>query len=704
MKSIFTCFFILIIPFIIHAQVKLPSHISDHMVLQQKSIVPIWGKAKTMENITLFSSWDKRYHHTQATESGDWKLMITTPKAGGPYYMIINETHISDILIGEVWLCSGQSNMQWPLNKSENGAEEIKRSENPQLRLFQVSHDYSDIPKSDCQAEWQACSAESVADFSAVAYYFGKEINQTTGFPVGLIHSSWSGTPAEAWTQKKHIEKHPKLKYFTERFEVLENNHPATSYSKHHEPGVLFNAMIAPLIPYSIKGAIWYQGESNRMEHELYDELLETLINNWRTAWNQGAFPFYFVQLAPFNYDNAVVGAALRDAQRRSMNNILNTGMAVTMDIGDTNNIHPKNKKDVGQRLAAWALTKDYGIQQPFSGPLYRSMEIDGNRITLSFDHTESGIISKNGPPLHFKISGKDRVFHAAEASIINDQIVVHSKLVKSPVAVRFAFNNTDIPNIYNKDGFPASTFRTDEWEINTETVQISARFDKTKQRQIVELTNYEKATEIRYTLDDTKPHLHSPKYTEPIKLKATANVQARAFIDGTPSEVVNKSTIMIHKAVGKEIQLKYLPNQKYRSKGNLALIDGLRGGRSFWSGGWTGFEGSDMDAIIDLGETVRINQLIIGCLHEINSWIFFPQQIQIKVSADGLKYETIATNYNPPNLHQKGEITTDFTFEINMNHIRYIKIRATNIGQCPAWHEAKDHKAWLFIDEIILN
>lgn len=458
--------------YIIFAQgkIKTPSFISDNMVLQQNFSAPIWGWAEKDSKIIIIPSWGKKNYQTTADQNGDWSIKIKTPSAGGPYSIIINNDTLKNILIGEVWICSGQSNMQWSLEQSENSKAEIPKADFPNIRMFYAARDNARQPNKDVYGSWKECTPEVAKTFSAVAYYFGKELFKELNVPIGLLHFSWGGSPAQAWTNPEVLAKTKEGKYYLDLFnEKIKNTPPGELPRNYRDPGANYYGMIKPLIPFAIKGAIWYQGENNVFEHEMYRNLFETMITNWRNDWGQGDFPFYFVQLAPFNYSKPVVGAALRDAQRESLE-IKNTGMAVTLDIGNPDDIHPKNKLDVGKRLALWALAKTYNKNNiVFSGPIYKSMKVKENKIILQFDYIGSGLLCKGEKLTNFTIAGEDKVFHKADAVIEGNEILVSSNNVKTPAAVRYAFENTDQPNLFNKENLPASTFRTDNWEIITE-------------------------------------------------------------------------------------------------------------------------------------------------------------------------------------------------------------------------------------------
>jgi sialate O-acetylesterase len=648
--------------------IEIPSIISNNMVLQQRSNVSLWGKAKPQEKILVHGSWGAS---SQAIVQNDslWQIKLKTPKAGGPYEVsiLIGDSTIvyKNVLIGEVWLCSGQSNMEMPLqgwpprDTISYSTQEIKNAMNPNIRFFTVTRAYSESPNFNCIGNWSESNPETAANFSAIAFFFGKKLHNDLKIPIGLINSSWGGTRVEAWASKKYlqsfdeyreainkldscapqiaklnewIKSHPvidvtnkdiltrykdlnflddecslqefddskwmnmSLPIYWERTEVgsfdgtvwfrkkinidktwlnedliielgavddmdltfvngkkvggieevgfwqanriytipaelvkdsiltiavrvIDNQggggiwgnfpmilHPKGSDEKisisgdwkylpvaeylagkfyifgykneeyfnrpklpmdvsENSPTALYNGMIAPLIPYAIKGSIWYQGESNVGEADLYKTVFPIMIKNWRDDWKQGNFPFYFVQIAPWEYGEKSYSQNLREAQFLSLSTP-KTGMAVTLDVGSPKSIHPSNKKDVGERLALWALAKDYNKHVAYSGPLYKSMKVKNDKIILTFDQVGAGLTidSKNGEN-NFLIAGTDSIFKKADVKIVGKNLVVSSLEVPSPIAARYGWRNYIDASLFNKAGLPASSFRTDDWK-----------------------------------------------------------------------------------------------------------------------------------------------------------------------------------------------------------------------------------------------
>ncbi|MCB0746510.1 MAG: glycosyl hydrolase family 2 [Ignavibacteriae bacterium] len=668
-KILFTLItFVFSLQLFCQSAIKMPAIFSDNMVLQQNFKVPIWGKSSPKSKIEITTSWGKNAETTTEKDSS-WYLEVETPKAGGPYQITVSSNsqkiNFKNVLIGEVWLCSGQSNMEMPLmgwpprDTILNSAKEIKNANYSDIRLFTVARSASILPNDNVVGKWEECNPNTVANFSATAFFFGKKLFNELKIPIGLIHSSWGGTPAEAWTNKEFLLDIPeyqstlqkieeaipmqdKLTNWLNQFPILDMakitsdniwsnlefndancgninfddknwrlmtlpifwertqlgefdgavwfrknmdipndwlnkdltielgpiddfditfvngkkiggieedgnyqtnriyNIPAQLNNKDkitiavrvndtrggggfggiskqmrlilnetkkeisiagewrylpvaefkemkyfvfgedanafysrpeisiavsaNMPTALYNGMIAPLIPYSIKGAIWYQGEANAGNPELYERLFPTMISNWRSDWRND-FPFYFAQIAPYNYGENTHSEFLRDAQRKTLR-LANTGMAVTLDIGNNNNIHPANKTDVGERLALLALANQYGKSLVSSGPLYYSMEIVGSKIVISFNNAESGLVLKeNSSGNEFLISGADKKFIPANVKIENNKIVIWSENIKVPLAVRYSWSNISGASLFNMEGLPASSFRTDDWE-----------------------------------------------------------------------------------------------------------------------------------------------------------------------------------------------------------------------------------------------
>jgi sialate O-acetylesterase len=451
----------------VSGNVRLPNIIGSHMVLQQKSNVKLWGWASPGEKISIKTGWDGATYQIQATNDAKWLTEIKTPEAGGSYSITIqgnNTLELEDVLIGEVWVCGGQSNMEWSgTQKLPQSIEEAPNARNNKIRLFYVSKSTSQFPQENLDGKWVVCSPEEMIKFSAIGYFFGKNLNEKMNIPIGLINSNWGGTPAETWTPEFVINSNNTIKKGAEELK----SQPGWP----HQTALAYNAMIYPLTNYSIAGAIWYQGESNVRTYYAYEKLFTGMIDAWRQQWNKN-FPFYFVQIAPFTYGFKNVGALLRETQSKSASHP-NTGMVVITDlIPDTTNIHPILKKEVAKRLSDIALNKNYDFKDiSFESPVYSSHVVERDKIKIHFNNAANGLMATGDQISSFEISAEDRRFLPAQAKIEGNTIVVYNKNIKKPVAVRFAFNNTAIPNLFNKDGLPVNLFRTDDWEMDTSAI-----------------------------------------------------------------------------------------------------------------------------------------------------------------------------------------------------------------------------------------
>ncbi|RZS74807.1 sialate O-acetylesterase [Pseudobacter ginsenosidimutans] len=442
---------------------KLPAIIASNMVLQQQTNTPLWGSAAPNATIAVQTSWNMKKYTSRADAKGNWKLMVSTPKAGGPYSITISDgkpVMLKNVMIGEVWLCSGQSNMEMPVKGFRNqpilAAEEtILEGKNNNIRLFRVERTTALEPVKDVTAEWEVSSPKGVRDFSAVGYGFAKILQQQLDVPVGIIQATWGGTPIQGWMSESNLKEFPESPLPAHRT-VINKNHPE----------VLYNGMIHPLIGFAIKGVLWYQGETNRAEYALYERMMPSMVQRWREGWGK-EWAFYYVQLAPYKYPSYAVEAPyMREAQEKAGAQIPNSGMAVCMDAGDSLTIHPANKTVVSRRLAYLALGKTYGVEGiSYQNPSFKSMKLVNDTVRIAFDNASNGLTSFGKELNGFEIAGDDQVFHPARAWITNDGVYTLCDRVKMPVAVRYAFRDYIITNLYNTDGLPVAPFRTDNWQ-----------------------------------------------------------------------------------------------------------------------------------------------------------------------------------------------------------------------------------------------
>jgi len=489
----------------VRGDVRLPNVVGSNMVLQRDMPVSVWGWASPGEAVSVEIGSQRASAETDG--SGRWSVQLPAMPAGGPHTMSVagkNTIKLENILVGEVWVCSGQSNMQWPVSRSLDFEKEAAMAKFPEIRLFQVPMIPAGLPRDNVNATWKACSPESIPNFSAVSYFFGRELHQELDVPIGLIQTAWGGTRIEPWTPIIGFESVPEVasiaddvRRTTDKYRVAAASAvetyaewltradkwlsqaqkavaakreiaappawPRDPVANRGYPTGLYNGMVHALVPYRIRGAIWYQGESNNGEGMLYHEKMKALINGWRTVWDQGDFPFLFVQLAPYHYNGDPTRlAGMWEAQLETLR-VPNTGMAVTTDIANVKDIHPKNKQDVGRRLALWALAKSYGRDDVvYSGPLYKSMAVEGSKIRLTFDHAGGGLKSRDDKPLDwFTIAGEDGAYVPAVAEIDGETLLISSDKVAKPNAVQFGWNQEAEPNLVNGTGLPASPFRT---------------------------------------------------------------------------------------------------------------------------------------------------------------------------------------------------------------------------------------------------
>lgn len=495
-------------------EVKLASIFSDHMVLQRDMPVPVWGTADAGEKVTVSIAGQAVVGTADA--EGKWQVMLEPQETGDPLTLTAtgsNQVSAEDVLVGEVWLCSGQSNMQWTVSNAWNADLEIPKADHSMIRLLTVNTPASQTPLAGFSTKWEVCSPESVKEFSAVGYYFGLELHERIGVPIGLIDNAWGGSACEAWIRRDHLESDPMFKALVEHWQQREEAHqqrmadweearkkakeageeePKRPSSAGHmagnqRPANLYHGRLMPIMPYAIRGTIWYQGESNAGRAYQYRDLFPLMIRTWRQAWNeqnqsQGDFPFYWVQLADFMREQSQpiesAWAELREAQTMTLDREPNTGQAVIIDVGEGNDIHPRNKIEVARRLARIALAKDYNVKIAHKSPRLEKVDIVDGKAIVTLKDVGKGlrtVDSKN--VLGFTIAGEDRQWHQAEAKIVgNNQLEVSSQSEAKPVAVRYAWADNPVANLYTKAGLPVTPFRTDEWEGVTAGKEVRSR------------------------------------------------------------------------------------------------------------------------------------------------------------------------------------------------------------------------------------
>jgi sialate O-acetylesterase len=474
----------------VFADVKLPALFTDHMVLQQGQKNRVWGSADAGEEVIVTIAGQRQT--AKANDKGKWQVTLDSLAVGGPHTLSVtgkNKLAVEDVLVGEVWICSGQSNMQWAVSQANDGDLEVRTAKFPKIRLITVPTQVgTQEPQDDFNGKWEVCTwqprpgePDTVGQFSAVGYFFGRQLHQTLDVPIGLIDDAWGGSACEAWIRRDLLEKDERYRPLIARWEQLEQNFDAAKakakgpnpLTGNARPGNIYNGVLKPTIGYGIRGVIWYQGESNAGRAYQYRDLFPLMIQSWRDEWQQGDFPFYWVQLADYQAEKSEPAesnwAELREAQTMTMKRLPNTGEAVIIDLGEGRDIHPRNKQDVAKRLARWALARDYGLSNiPYHSPQYKSMERQENKIVLSFDHVGGGLYTFDlrDKAIGFAIAGSDQKFVWADAKLVGtDKIEVTSEKVADPVAVRYAWADNPVCNVYSKEGLPLTPFRTDDWK-----------------------------------------------------------------------------------------------------------------------------------------------------------------------------------------------------------------------------------------------
>lgn len=456
------------------AEIQLPFVISDNMVLQQQELVNLFGTAKKNAEVVIKTTWSSDVVKVKSDKDGKWIAKVQTPAAGGPYEISISDGTtkvLKNILIGEVWLCSGQSNMEMPLKGFQgqpvNGANNTIAKAKPSLpiRMFTAANVHSKTKQEDVKGEWSENTPEAVANTSAVGYYYAKYLQEVLGVPVGIIVTAWGGSRIEAWMDRETISSQfPEIS-----IEHLDKD-IKTEQPNHRVACQLYNGKMHPFRNFNIKGFLWYQGENNRHDPQQHDRLLPAFVNNLRQVWNNKDLPFYYVQIAPFKYEGAdsIGSVGMRDSQIGCMKRILNSGVVVTMDLGDKDCIHPAEKEIVADRLAYWALTKTYNKKGfGYCAPTYKEVKNEGNKIRVIFDYYSSkGLGPVNEDLDNFEIAGEDKIFYPAKAKIDKQTIIVESEKVPHPVAVRYAYKNYVKGNLFDDSGLPVSSFRSDDWEL----------------------------------------------------------------------------------------------------------------------------------------------------------------------------------------------------------------------------------------------
>lgn len=683
----------------LHGAVRLPALLADGMVLQQRSCATLWGEAEPGERIRITAGWLRKPLTVTADAGGRWRTQVPTTAAGGPYALTFrgkNAVVLKDVLLGEVWVCSGQSNMEWTLDmlggwrafpeeRASLGASD------PGLRLCAVPKALAATPQDSCNAVWSPSSPDRVASFSAVAYFYGRELRRRLKVPVGLVSAAWGGTEAECWTPKEWLAREPEL--------VSTLRDPGGEQP--NRPSVLWNAMIHPLLPLAIRGVIWYQGESNTANADLYGTLFPTLIRAWRAAWHQGDFPFHFVQIAPYRYaDEAPTSAYVREAQRRALA-LPNTGMVVTLDLADPADLHPAAKPEIARRLALWALARTYRRRTgAFSGPLLTEATVEGGAMRLRFAHTEGGLKARPGGLGGFQIAAAGAAFVEAEARIEGDSVRVAHPDVPAPAEVRYAFAHAPEATLFNGAGLPASPFQTGARALLLRSVEGDARWDPGAGAARVVLRCADPRARIRLTLDGREPGPEDREYTAPLAFAEATRLRARAFLKDRGSEFIRDLSFVPHLGLGRKLALTKPPHPKYPG-GRDGLVDGFEGSADFLDGRWLGFEGDDAEVLLDLGRVEAVGSVAVHFLEDPANWIFPPDSVEAALSVDGVTYGPAARLTLEGTRGGMRPTTRQARPPLPPGPARFLRLKVKNLGVCPPGHAGAGEKAWLFLSEV---
>ncbi|MEM7654871.1 MAG: sialate O-acetylesterase [Bacteroidota bacterium] len=683
----------------------MPALFADHMVLQQQAMAPIWGRAAVGESIIVRTSWDELQLQTFADSKGRWRVDMATPAAGGPHWIEIrgeNRIVLKDILIGEVWLASGQSNMNWPLSRSKDGEADIQQADHSTLRFFQVERDISITPRFECEGSWQVCQPETAGGFSGVAYHFARMLQDSLQVPVAIIQSTWGGTPAEAWTSRRTLERLPDFGPYLQRFDQSMREFRETGMGRNpvhaKSPTTLFNAMLKPLVPYALQGVIWYQGEANVSDPYLYESLFPAMIKDWRQQWGY-RFSFFFAQLAPFNYEYPHAGAALRDAQRKSLNTV-NTGMVVTLDVGNPDNIHPTDKTTVGQRFARLALQKNYGRKNLIaSGPSYKGKQTAGQELILSFQQVGGGLMARDSL-FGFEIAGGNGQFKPARARLEGNQVVLTNSDIAQPLHARYAFANGADASLFNSEGLPATSFRTDQLPLFCTQPLMKIKYARSRGFYETNIAYHQAfPSVIRYSLDGSEVDAASPIYQRMFRTPAPVTIKARAYLGEWASPFQSEMQLVQHLGIQSEIIQATPAASAYVGDWR----DGIMGSDNYLDGYWAAWKGKDVELTIDLGSKTALNRLALNLLCDHRRRIYLPKEVRIEGSNNGRKFHPLFEK-------TYGELTTGGRFIWNVDEdlsgtkTRYLRLKLSYPGEVPMESPGAGESSWIFLDEWIVE
>lgn len=629
----------------VHSQIVLKAPLGEHMVMQQQTRLWAEGKAPANRPIRMYTGWDGLWREMQTDSLGNWKFELRSPVAGGPLAMTFacerDSLKLTDVMSGEVWLASGQSNMEFTL-KMLNAAthypaatgSSLASAAGPMVRIFTVVRDTPEVRKTVCEGSWKVAEAGQLDDLSGTAFFFARNLSDSLKKPVGVIVSAWGGSPIETWIPANELENRPDLG----RYRLAPNQSPWWS----GVPGKTFNGMINPLASFPFKGVLWYQGETNVEDYRDYPLLMQSLIESWRRFFGRSEMPFLFVQIAPYAlYRTPVTAALLHDAQTRCLS-IPNTGMAVTLDLVDNlYDIHPHNKWEVGKRLAGQALAIAYGNKHSaLQNPLFRGMSTEANQAVLTFSNT-GGPLRLAGQGNNFLIAGADHRFYPAQVTAKGTEIILSSPQVAKPEAVRYAFANNSTASVWGANGLPVPTFRTDNWDCVPGSITIKPNFDEESQSLAYTLVTKAREADILYAIDQS-PEANSLVFRSPIPIQNPCTIRAMLKRNGYYSQDVASMELTTHKALGKMVEVNQAVDGAFKASGNRALTDGILGSADPYDGVWQGYRTDSLVLSMDMipgSKSLKLNLLQDDALQNQ-----LPKIAQLLLSPDGKNYVVTQT------------------------------------------------------------
>lgn len=674
------------------AKVSLPAFFSDHMVLQGGAFAPVWGRAAPGEQVIVSGSWDGASLLTYADGRGRWRVDLATPPPGGPYQLRIegpeNTLLIRDVLVGEVWLATGDTGAGLPA-AGEAGTL-------PQVRFFRIQPDLALSPRFDLKGEWVVCSPAQARQFSALAYHFARHMHDSLGIPIGLIEASYPQAPVQAWISRPSLEAEPAFAHLLTAYDAelraqragIEGDRTAL-YPYH--PTVLFNAMVAPLIPLAIQGHLWLPGTANATDPFTYRQLLPALVLDWRRQWGW-RFACYLVQPLPGPLDPPGAGAGLREAQLPLLH-LPNTGLVGTLDL------KPGASARIAERLARWALAhhhdRDYLLA---SGPLAGAPLRRGAALGIPFAHAPGGLEIRPGTA-RLSLAGDNRQWFPAEVRLAGDTLWLSHPEVPAPVAARYAFADTATATLFNQAGLPALPFRTDDWPLFFRPPQLEAAYDRGEDAFILTVTyRHPQDPQLHYRLDGQAPDRSSPRYTGPLRVEGPAQVRVRAYAGGIADPQVAALDLRRHRAL--RASLLDLDGSPDGPQPPLTrhLLDGLLGSADPFDGRWFALKGRDLTFTLDLGEKMTLDSAGLRCLWAPSQGHLLPREVSLATSTNGRRFRE-AGLHRPATAGPAGPYP--ISFGLDGRKARYLRFSLQNAGPLPAGHPEAGAPSWLALDEV---